>query len=89
MVAYFSGVVQAPVTAAVIVLEMTGNNQQMLLPLMATSFVAYAVSQQICRQPLYRALAKQFVRARDTARKTTPDDIAPSKGAVDAASLQD
>jgi len=89
MVAYFSGVVQAPVTAAVIVLEMTGNNQQMLLPLMATSFVAYAISQQICRQPIYRALAKQFVRARDTARRTTPGDIAPSEGTADTASLQD
>ncbi len=62
MVAYFAGVVQAPVTAAVIVLEMTGNNQQMLLPLMATSFVAYTASQRVCRQPIYRALAKQFVR---------------------------
>jgi H+/Cl- antiporter ClcA len=91
MVAYFSGVVQAPVTAAVIVLEMTGNNQQMLLPLMATSFVAYAVSQQVCRQPIYRALAKQFVRARDTSTtKATQGSIDPTERAADAAaSLQD
>ena len=34
MVAYFSGVVQAPITAAVIVMEMT-DNQQMTVPLMA------------------------------------------------------
>ena len=34
MVAYFSGVVQAPITAAVIVMEMT-DNQHMMIPLMA------------------------------------------------------
>ncbi len=60
MVAYFSGVVQTPITAFVIVMEMTGN-QSMLLPLMATSFIAYGISTLICKQPIYRALAEAFV----------------------------
>jgi H+/Cl- antiporter ClcA len=60
MVAYFSGVVQAPITAFVIVMEMT-DNHTMILPLMAASFVAYAVSRRICPKPLYRTMAEGFV----------------------------
>jgi H+/Cl- antiporter ClcA len=62
MVAYFSGVVQAPITAAVIVMEMT-DNQDMTIPLMATSFLAYGVSRLICPRPLYGALATRFMAA--------------------------
>jgi len=60
MVAYFAGVVQAPITAAVIVMEMT-DNQAMTIPLMAAAFVAFAVSRSICPQPLYGALAEQYL----------------------------
>ncbi len=60
MVAYFSGVVQAPITAAVIVMEMT-DNQQMTVALMAASFLAYGVSRLLCPQPLYGALAERFL----------------------------
>jgi len=60
MVAYFSGVVQAPVTAAVIVMEMT-DNQDMTIPLMATSFVAYVLSRVLCPQPLYAGLAERYL----------------------------
>jgi len=62
MVAYFSGVVQAPITAAVIVMEMT-DNQDMTIPLMATSFLAFGVSRLVCRRALYGALARRFLRA--------------------------
>ena len=60
MVAYFSGVVQTPITAFVIVMEMT-DNRSILLPLMATSFIAYGVSRVICPQPIYRSLAEAFI----------------------------
>ena len=60
MVAYFSGVVQAPVTAFVIVMEMT-DNHDMIVPLMATSLLAAGCSKVVCRKPLYRALADQFI----------------------------
>jgi len=59
MVAFFSGVVKTPITAFVIVMEMT-SNQTMLLPLMATSFIAFGVSRIINPQPIYHALAEPF-----------------------------
>ncbi len=60
MAGYFSGAVQAPITATVIVLEMT-RSEQLTLPLMATSLLAFAVSRLICRRPLYGALARGFL----------------------------
>ena len=60
MVAYFSGVVQAPVTAFVIVMEMT-DNHDMIVPLMAASLLAAGCSKVVCRRPLYRALADEFL----------------------------
>jgi H+/Cl- antiporter ClcA len=59
MVAYFSGVVQAPITAFVIVIEMT-RDSQMALPIMAASLIAYGFSRLVCPRPLYKALAKSF-----------------------------
>jgi H+/Cl- antiporter ClcA len=63
MVGYFSGVVQSPITAFVIVMEMTASHQ-MLIPLMATSILAFGVSRLICRRPVYHALA-QTIRRRE------------------------
>ena len=60
MVAYFTGVVQTPITAFVIVMEMT-DNHTMLLPLMATAFIAYGASRLICHEPVYRSLARGFL----------------------------
>jgi H+/Cl- antiporter ClcA len=60
MVGYFTGVVQTPITAFVIVMEMT-DNHDLLLPLMATALVAYATSRIVCPDPIYRELAKQFL----------------------------
>ncbi|MBC9208050.1 chloride channel protein [Roseomonas aerophila] len=60
MVGYFAGVVQAPITAAVIVMEMTGNHA-LMVPLMATSLLAFLVSRLVCRRPLYSSLAKRFL----------------------------
>ena len=61
MVAYFAGVVQAPITAFVIVMEMT-DNHDMLLPLMATALIATGISRLVCNEPLYRALAVPFLK---------------------------
>lgn len=59
MAAYFAAVVQAPLTAFVIVLEMTAETQ-MALPLMITTLVASAVSRPFCPVPLYHALSRTF-----------------------------
>jgi H+/Cl- antiporter ClcA len=61
MCAYFSGVVQAPITAAVIIGEMTGASG-MRLPLLLAALIAYGVSRLIQRESLYHALADNFLR---------------------------
>jgi H+/Cl- antiporter ClcA len=60
MVSYFAGVVQAPITAFVIVTEMT-DNHAMVVPLMAAALIAQASSRLICQEGVYHALAKGFV----------------------------
>ena len=70
MVAYFAGVVQAPITAFVIVGEMT-NDHALILPLMLTSLIAYGVSRLVCPEGVYHALAHGFVVA-ETARPVSP-----------------
>lgn len=59
MVAYFSGVTQAPITAFVIVMEMT-DNHEMLLPLMAAAFIAKICSRLVCPTPLFHTMAQNF-----------------------------
>lgn len=67
MAAYFAGVVQAPITAFVIVMEMT-DNHDMVVPLMLATLLATAVSRMICPRPLYKALADNYLaRARPIA----------------------
>ena len=68
MVGYFSGVVQAPITATVIVMEMT-DDQRGIIPLMATAFLAFGVSRLICRRPIYGALARRFLAAQHQASR--------------------
>ncbi len=62
MVAYFAGVVQAPITAFVIVTEMT-NDHALVVPLMLASLIGYGVSRLVCVEGVYHALAHGFVRA--------------------------
>jgi H+/Cl- antiporter ClcA len=57
--AYFSAVVQSPLTAFVIVTEMTVSNG-LLVPLLATTFIAAGISNVLSREPLYHALSHQF-----------------------------
>ncbi len=59
-VGYFAAVVQAPLTAVVIVMEMT-TDSSMAIPLMATALLAAGVSRLIHREPLYHALARGFM----------------------------
>jgi H+/Cl- antiporter ClcA len=68
MVGYFSGVVQTPITAFVIVMEMT-DNQDLILALMATSLIASGTSKLICHKPIYAALAENFMTARMLAQE--------------------
>ena len=64
MVGYFTGVTQSPLTGAVIVMEMV-DDHSLILPMLATCFVALGVSRLLCREPLYRALAQPFLQQID------------------------
>jgi H+/Cl- antiporter ClcA len=66
MVGYFTGVVRAPMTSVIIMMEMTAD-RTMILPLFATALIADAVSAMICKHKLYHALSRQFRSS------TTPD----------------
>ncbi|MGY3136865.1 H+/Cl- antiporter ClcA [Bradyrhizobium sp. USDA 4501] len=70
MVSYFAGVVQAPITAFVIVTEMT-DNHAMVVPLMTAALIAHASSRLICKEGVYHALAKGFVERAAPAQKIT------------------
>ena len=58
-VGYFAGVVQSPLTAVVIVMEMT-SDRNMVIPLMATALFAASISRLISSEPLYHALARGY-----------------------------
>lgn len=64
MAGYFSGVVQAPITAFVIIMEMTSDHV-IVLPMIATAFLASSISKLFSPHPLYHALAEDFREARD------------------------
>lgn len=57
--AYFSGMLQSPLTSFVIVMEMTQSNE-ILIPLMASAFIASGTSQLINPRPLYRVLCDSY-----------------------------
>ncbi len=59
MVAYFAGVVRAPLTAVVILSETT-LSRGLLLPMFASAFIADWASQQVCREKLYHGLSRTF-----------------------------
>jgi H+/Cl- antiporter ClcA len=75
MVGYFSGVVQAPITAFVIVAEMTADNT-MVVPLMATSLIATGCSRLICPAGVYHLLSRNYIRLH------APEAATPAPGAA-------
>ncbi|MET3584112.1 H+/Cl- antiporter ClcA [Pseudorhizobium tarimense] len=69
MAGYFSGVVQAPMTAFVIIIEMTGNHEA-VIPIMAASMLGYITSRIIAPEPLYHGLSRAFIAQAIRARRT-------------------
>lgn len=69
MAAYFAAVVRAPLTGIVLVLEMTGNYEQ-LFPLLIACMVAYVVAEQLRSKPVYDALLGYDLQ------RTAPDPTA-------------
>jgi H+/Cl- antiporter ClcA len=59
MVAFFSGAIQAPLTAVIIVMEMS-DERSLILIFMMTAYLAQAVGRRIMPVPLYKQLALQY-----------------------------
>ena len=60
MAAYFVGVVRAPLTAVIILMEATAS-RSMILPLFATALIADATSALISRERIYHGLSRAFL----------------------------
>lgn len=60
MAGYFAGVVQAPMTAFVIILEMTGNPAN-VVPVMLASLIGFGTARLVSGAPLYHSLSRNFV----------------------------
>lgn len=71
MAGYFTGVTQSPLTGAVIVMEMV-DDHALILPMLATAFLALGVSRLICKTPVYRALAASFTTPPEPASAEQP-----------------
>lgn len=59
MVAYFTGVVRAPLTAVIIIVEATAS-RGLILPLFLSALIAHSVSALVCKERLYHGLARPW-----------------------------
>ena len=64
MIAYFVGVVRAPLTAVIIISETTAS-RGLIIPLFATALLADVVGAWVCPERLYHGLAKPFLRSKE------------------------
>jgi H+/Cl- antiporter ClcA len=71
MAGYLAGVTQAPLTSAVISMELT-DNREMAIPILAVCLLARAVSALILRTPVYKALANRIVATFEKASPAPP-----------------
>jgi H+/Cl- antiporter ClcA len=62
MVAFFTGAVKAPVTAVVLILEMTGNFNH-LGGLVLVSFSTLIASEMLGSRPVYAVLLERILRS--------------------------
>lgn len=61
MAAYFTAIVRAPLTGIMLIVEMTGNYNQ-ILPLLVGCFCAYAVAESLKDLPIYEALLERDLK---------------------------
>jgi CIC family chloride channel protein len=72
MAAYFTAIVRAPLTGVVLIIEMTGNYEQML-PLLISCFFAYAVTEYLKDMPIYEVLfERDLFQSEGTHKFTQP-----------------
>lgn len=75
MAAFFTGVVQAPVTAIVLVIEMTASFT-MLLPMISACFAAMLVPNLLGGAPIYDSLRARIFREQQSADSTSANRTA-------------
>src|SRR5690348_11615257 len=87
MSAYLSGVTGAPLTSAVIAMELT-DNQDMVIPIMAACLLARAAASLFCPTPVYRDFAERMVQdfERQQAARSRAADPAEALVGEDASS---
>ena len=68
MAAFFTGVVQAPVTGIVLVAEMTGGST-MLLPMLAACSAAMLIPNLLHGAPIYESLREHAARRQGSDRR--------------------
>ncbi|AXB80603.1 chloride channel protein [Novosphingobium sp. P6W] len=61
MVAYFTGVVRAPLTAVIIISETTAS-RGLMMPLLAAALIGEFAAQLICKEKLYHGLSQRFLK---------------------------
>ena len=72
MAAYFTAIVRAPLTGVVLIIEMTGNYEQML-PLLICCFFAYVAAEYLKDLPIYEVLLERdLLRGGEQASLTQP-----------------
>ena len=60
MVAYFTGVVRAPLTAVIIIAEATAS-RGLMMPLLGAALIGDFTAQFVCREKLYYGLSRRFL----------------------------
>jgi len=73
MCAYLTGVTQAPLTSAVICMELT-DNSDLMLPVLAVALIARGSSALLCHTPIYRALALRLLPADEPGTSAEEDE---------------
>jgi len=72
MAGYFAGVVQSPLTATAIVIEMT-SNPAMTVPVGIAAILGTFASRMVCKEPVYHAMSRQFLRVVERRPIATPN----------------
>ncbi len=73
MAAYFSAIVKAPITGSILIMEMTGNMEQ-LLALVTVCMSAYIASDVLKGKPIYDVLLNRILAKRRPAKKPSPQE---------------
>jgi H+/Cl- antiporter ClcA len=85
MSAYLSGVTGAPLTSAVIAMELT-DNQDMVIPIMAACLLARAAASLFCPTPVYKDFAERMVQDFEQQQAAQADSAEKSR--LEAEALQ-